>query len=1560
MGIAVGTIGNSSNITTVTGGINLYFNSVNMTGNMGTESTIAVSAAIYIGSGASALDIRNNVFANTQVGSNMLQKPYSIYSDAGSMAFTTISHNDFFADNFFIQGGGYLGQYSTAADPRFNSETNLQPFPASTILNAGTSVSGIVSPYVDITGATRVDPPSMGAYENGIDSVPPTITYTPLLETLETANRTLTATITHAFGVPTSGTGLPVLYWKINDGAYSSDQATSLGGGQYQFTFGSGAMAGDIVSYYVVAQSSVTSNPNVSASPAAGASGFTASPPAVSTPPTTPSSFGILEYISGTKTVGTGGDFETLTAAVADLNAKVLNGPLTLKLTDATYPSETFPIIIDSNSGSSSTNTVIIKPSATTTISGAVSSGALIRIDGASRITIDGSNNGTTSRDLTITNTATSAPTVVSLVSLGTGRGATHDVIKNCNLSTGVANSIGYGISVGGRIPGREGADNDNVTLENNSITGAPIGIYAAGTNSVSSGGNDNLSIIGNNIDYNSTLASIGIQLGYALNSRVSQNTVSQQTSVSAGAPTAISLEWGFVSSSVTHNTVTKSLNTSFGGYGGRGITVGTGTAASSLTIANNVIYGINGRSASSFSYALMGIAIGMAGNSTTLTTTAGGINLHFNSVSMTGSMGTGSASAVTAAIYIGSGASALDIRNNIFANTQVATSTTQKNYAIYSAAAKTKFTAIDYNDYFVSNSYNAASAILGYLSSDRLNLAGIQAGFGQNVNSITADPLLTSATDLQPVLVSPAMDAGASLSGMVSPYVDITGATRPDPPSMGAYEFGIDITPPIITYTPLLNTAATGSRTLTATITDLTGVPTSAEGLPVLYWKINAGTYSPTQSTSLGGGQFQFTFGTGAVLGDTVSYYLVAQDTMMPIPNGVASPTSGASGFTASPPAVASPPTTPSSYGILDTIYGEKTVGSGGDYHTLTAAVADLNAKVLNGPLTLTLTDATYPSEIFPIVIHANPGSSPTNTVTIKPSATTTISGEVPGDALIRMDGASWVIIDGSNNGSTSRDLTLTNTATTAPTVIALVSLGASQGATDNVIKNCNLSTGVATTIGYGISVGGSTPGSIGPDNDNVTLRNNAITAAPVGIFAKGTTSVSAGGNDNLSIDGNRIDYNSILTPIGIQVGSAFNSSVSRNTVSVQTSAIASTAISLETDFVSSSVTRNTITKSLTTAGGQGGRGITVGTGTTQSGLTISNNVIYGVNGYRNSSTRPSMGIAIGVNGNSSTFGSTMVGGINLYFNSVSMTGSMGPSDPTSFTTAIYIGSGASALDIRNNVFANTQIGTNTSQRNYAIYSAAASAAFMTINHNDYFVSNAFNAASAIPGFLTSNRVNLAGIQAGFGQNGNSIIGDPLFASATDLHITSLESPVSNAGTPLAGVLMDFDGGTRSATTPDIGADEIGVTGLMNFQEWAAMNGVASDPNALGASGLKNLLNFAFGMNPALGFSGALVFNGTFAGGSIGTNGLPITRAEENQFGIDFRALFIRRKDFAATGLTYTPQFSSNLDTYTDSTDTPIVLADDGTYQIVSVSYPPLQAGEKARFFRVFVTLAP
>ena len=136
---------------------------------------------------------------------------------------------------------------------------------------------------------------------------------------------------------------------------------------------------------------------------------------------------------------------------------------------------------------------------------------------------------------------------------------------------------------------------------------------------------------------------------------------------------------------------------------------------------------------------------------------------------------------------------------------------------------------------------------------------------------------------------------------------------------------------------------------------------------------------------------------------------------------------------------------------------------------------------------------------------------------------------------------------------------------------------------------------------------------------------------------------------------------------------------------------------------------------------------------------------------------------------------------------------------------------------------------------------------------------------------------------------------------------------------------------------------------------------GTAADTFDFDGDGIINLLEFAFGTDPTVRGTGPLLYTGTFAGGGgVTAKGQPITRMESAGNGIDFRALFVRRKDYATAGLTYTPQFSGDLLTWLPSATPPTVLADDGTHQIVSIPYPPFVGGKKARFFKISVTIAP
>lgn len=121
------------------------------------------------------------------------------------------------------------------------------------------------------------------------------------------------------------------------------------------------------------------------------------------------------------------------------------------------------------------------------------------------------------------------------------------------------------------------------------------------------------------------------------------------------------------------------------------------------------------------------------------------------------------------------------------------------------------------------------------------------------------------------------------------------------------------------------------------------------------------------------------------------------------------------------------------------------------------------------------------------------------------------------------------------------------------------------------------------------------------------------------------------------------------------------------------------------------------------------------------------------------------------------------------------------------------------------------------------------------------------------------------------------------------------------------------------------------------NFGSTAAAGSAADNADPDG-DGVSNLAEFAFGLNPNAPSS------------DTGTRAV----AMATQQGMN--AVFRRRKDYLAAGLTYLVEFSSNLKDWTPSSSTAEILGDDGVVQQAAVPYPPLLDGEKGKFFRVRV----
>lgn len=169
-----------------------------------------------------------------------------------------------------------------------------------------------------------------------------------------------------------------------------------------------------------------------------------------------------------------------------------------------------------------------------------------------------------------------------------------------------------------------------------------------------------------------------------------------------------------------------------------------------------------------------------------------------------------------------------------------------------------------------------------------------------------------------------------------------------PIAPDIGADEFAgipLDVTSPVISYTPLLNSSNLSSRQLTATITDANGVATGSNSPRLYYKKSTDISYVFDNTPSVMGNDYTFTINYtnigGVTSGDIIQYYVAAQD----VNGNIATNPTGGSGI--NPPGT-TPPGIPNQYSVVTGISGTFTVGTTGTYATLTAAVNDINNREL------------------------------------------------------------------------------------------------------------------------------------------------------------------------------------------------------------------------------------------------------------------------------------------------------------------------------------------------------------------------------------------------------------------------------------------------------------------------------------------------------------------------------------------------------------------------------------------------------------------------------------
>jgi hypothetical protein len=475
----------------------------------------------------------------------------------------------------------------------------------------------------------------------------------------------------------------------------------------------------------------------------------------------------------------------TLKSAFDAINTGTHTGAVVINISGNTTENAT-AVLQASGVGAASYSSVLIKPITNgVTISGDVP-GALINLNGADNVTIDGSVGMGTTRELTLkNNNVATLSAVIRMTSTGTGAGAINNTITRCNIQAGIntASLNVYGIYIGGTNISQSGtgADNDNITITKNSIKKANVGIYCKGASF--SNPNTGISIQENIIGADSANDFItinGIEMTNSANVNISKNMIYNIIASHNAVIRAINLSAGVSNVTINANEISRIKNIlTTASFAGQGIFISS-LFTSNSAITNNAIYEIAGGSG----------AIGHINNQWGIIVDAGNVfSIYNNTITMTNSALPGSILGDYHGGILLVNATGLNIRNNnIFVTMLPSNVSTGYVCGIYNAVTSTaNITDINYNNYYGTGD----RFIVGHYISPKKTLTDWRNATTKDANSMSVNPLLASfSTNLRVGTLSACLNAGTSIG---TPTLDIDGNIRDATPAIGAYETPLD-----------------------------------------------------------------------------------------------------------------------------------------------------------------------------------------------------------------------------------------------------------------------------------------------------------------------------------------------------------------------------------------------------------------------------------------------------------------------------------------------------------------------------------------------------------------------------------------------------------------------------------------------------------------------------------------------------------------------------------------------------------------------------------------------
>lgn len=176
------------------------------------------------------------------------------------------------------------------------------------------------------------------------------------------------------------------------------------------------------------------------------------------------------------------------------------------------------------------------------------------------------------------------------------------------------------------------------------------------------------------------------------------------------------------------------------------------------------------------------------------------------------------------------------------------------------------------------------------------------------------------------------------------------------------------------------------------------------------------------------------------------------------------------------------------------------------------------------------------------------------------------------------------------------------------------------------------------------------------------------------------------------------------------------------------------------------------------------------------------------------------------------------------IYFNTIYLSGTA--SGTASNTQCFRMQNGSNGTVVVDNIFFNDRTSA-TAANNQTMYFSSITQRnnVTTCNYNDLYKNASNTNLVTVVGGASSPYSTLANWQLFSGKDANSLSQSVAFISTLGsnigfLHINRSSCSYNLAGTPVSGITIDFDGDSRSAATPSMGADEIGYvswTGATN-----------------------------------------------------------------------------------------------------------------------------------------------